>query len=82
MGSQPYLVSIPAKDPKEFEEDLRINIAAADDYLGYSIFDHDEDLDQTLEQDMSDTEDWDMSDNRDNDSLKGLLARQRREPRL
>lgn len=60
------------KDPKEFEEDLRINIAAADDHLGYSIFDYDEDLDQTPEQDMSDTEGWDVSDGGDNDSLKDV----------
>ncbi|KAK0658478.1 hypothetical protein DIS24_g4727 [Lasiodiplodia hormozganensis] len=63
------------KDPKEFEEDLRSNIAADDDYLGYSIVTHDGDLDQTLEQDMSDTEDWDMSDNGDNDSLKDVDLR-------
>lgn len=60
------------KDPKEFEEELRANIVAGDDDLGYSIFSHNSFLERGLELGMSDTEDWDVSDGGDNDSLKDV----------
>ncbi|KAB2578025.1 hypothetical protein BFW01_g9372 [Lasiodiplodia theobromae] len=60
------------KDPKEFEEELRVNIVANDDDLGYSIFSRNLFLEGALELGMSDTEDWDVSDGGDNDSLKDV----------